>query len=85
MRGNPRRDAIEYGVLFTLTSAMVTGLGLMIYVQKTRGLEKLDLNAPLDFKGAWQELKGMRDRVIFSDQGNFSRNEGQKMEEGKRK
>jgi hypothetical protein len=81
MRGNPRRDAIEYGVLLTLGGAMVTGLGLMIYVRKTTGLEKLDLNAPLDFKGAWKELKGMRERIITVDKGNNSRSGAQQMEE----
>lgn len=85
MRGNPRRDAIEYGVLFTLASAMVTGLGLMIYVRKTQGLEKLDLNAPLDFNGAWKELKMMRERGISGDKVNLSRNEAQKIDEEKKK
>lgn len=48
----------------TLTTAMATGLGVMLYVKKTQGLEKLDLNAPLNLKGALNELKKIRERVM---------------------
>lgn len=60
-RVNPRRDAIEYGVLMTLTTTMVAGLGMLLYVNRTHpgGLPKLDLDAPVDFKGAFRELQKM--------------------------
>ena len=67
MRGNPRRDAIEYGILMTLTTTMVAGLGLMIYAsrQSPEGLPKLDLDAPVDFKSAFREVQQIA-------KGNFS-------------
>jgi len=61
---NPRRDAIEYGVLVTLTTMMVGAYGVMIYLGATpdengkpRKLEKVDLNAPVDIQGALRELR----------------------------
>lgn len=61
---NPRRDAIEYGVLVTLTTMMVGAYGVMIYLGATpdengkpRKLEKVDLNAPVDIRGALRELR----------------------------
>ena len=70
-RGNPRRDAIEYGVLLTLTSTMVAGLGLMLYTIKTQpeGLPKLDLDAPVDFKNAFRSLQQLArgDMSVFNN------------------
>lgn len=61
-RGNPRRDAIEYGLLLTLTTTMTAGLGLLLYVAKTLPEEgqqhpRLNLDAPMDFKGAFRTLQ----------------------------
>ena len=64
-RGNPRRDALEYGILMFCTTGMTVGLGLMLYGRNTpQGLGKLDLNAPFDLKGALKELSQMRDRAV---------------------
>jgi hypothetical protein len=56
-RGNPRRAALEHGILMALTSSMVVGLGIMIYAKKSNGgLPRLDLDAPVDFKSAFGEI-----------------------------
>lgn len=64
---NPRRDAIEYGVLLTLSTVMAGAMGLMIYLRKTpmedgtpRKLETIDLDAPVDFARIWKELKHIK-------------------------
>lgn len=61
---NPRRDAIEYGVLVTLTTMMAGAYGVIIYLGMTpdengkpRKMEKVDLNAPVDIRGALRELR----------------------------
>eukprot|EP00555_Chaetoceros_dichaeta_P010553 CAMPEP_0198256982 /NCGR_PEP_ID=MMETSP1447-20131203/6764_1 /TAXON_ID=420782 /ORGANISM="Chaetoceros dichaeta, Strain CCMP1751" /LENGTH=96 /DNA_ID=CAMNT_0043943759 /DNA_START=131 /DNA_END=421 /DNA_ORIENTATION=- len=64
---NPRRDAVEYGILLTLSTAMAGAMGLMLYLKKTpaqdgtsRRLQKIDLDAPVDFAGTWKELKKIK-------------------------
>jgi hypothetical protein len=65
VRGNPRRDALEYGMLMVCTTGLTAGLGLMLYMRNSsQGLEKVDLNAPFDMKGAFQELKRLREEAI---------------------
>ena len=60
-----RREALEYGMLMICTSGLTAGLGLMLYMRNTpEGLEKVDLDAPFDFKGALNELSNLRDRVL---------------------
>jgi len=44
---NPRRDAIEYGVLLTLGTTAVVANGFLIYFRRYGGLEKIDLTAPV--------------------------------------
>jgi len=69
-RGSPRRDALEYGMLLFCTTGLSAGLGLMLYMRNSPGgLEKLDLDSTVDFKGAWRELKQLRDRAIGGDGG----------------
>jgi hypothetical protein len=43
---NPRRDALEYGMLLFLGTTAVIANGVLIYFKKTGELEKLDLKAP---------------------------------------
>lgn len=65
VRGNPRRDALEYGMLMFCATGLTAGLGLMLYMRNTpQGLETIDLNAPFDVRGALQELKQLRDQAI---------------------
>ncbi len=54
---------------------MVTGLGVMIYLQRTQpdGLPMLDLDAPVDFKSAFRELKQFA-RGDFSSLKNLTTN-----------
>mmetsp|Transcript_23768 Transcript_23768/g.22805 ORF Transcript_23768/g.22805 Transcript_23768/m.22805 type:complete len:95 (+) Transcript_23768:164-448(+) len=64
MRGrNPRRNALEYGVLISLATGMTCAYGVMIYVfstpgqdGKARDLRKVDLNAPVSLGEMWREL-----------------------------
>ncbi len=58
-RGNPRREAMEFGVLLGLSTTMIVGLGVMIYVSKQSptGVPKLDLDAPVDFRKAFAEVQ----------------------------
>ncbi len=58
-RGNPRREAIEFGVLLGISTTMVVSLGAMIFVsrQSPDGLPKIDLDAPVDFKKAFAEVR----------------------------
>lgn len=70
MRGSPRRDALEYGMLMVCTTGLTAGLGLMLYMRNTpEGLDKVDLNAPFDLKGSLQELTKLRDRVLGGENG----------------
>mmetsp|Transcript_27368 Transcript_27368/g.33848 ORF Transcript_27368/g.33848 Transcript_27368/m.33848 type:complete len:92 (+) Transcript_27368:170-445(+) len=57
-RGNPRRDAVEYGILMTLTTSMCGAVGLMLYMANAQpgGMSSVDLDAKLDFKTAWREI-----------------------------
>lgn len=77
---NPRREAIEYGILVTLTTAMAGAYGVILYLGMTpdengkpRKLDKVDLTAPLDIKGAWEEFN---DVVLGSGKGGGSRRDG---------
>ena len=60
-RGNPRRDALEYGVLLTVATSLSIGFGLLIYMKYNEdgenGRQRLNLNAPVDFQQAWRELQ----------------------------
>ena len=70
MRGSPRRDALEYGMLMVCTTGLTAGLGLMLYMRNTpEGLDKVDLNAPFDLKGSFNELTKLRDRVLGGGNG----------------
>lgn len=51
------------------TSGLTAGLGLMLYMRNTpEGLEKIDLNAPFDLRGAFNELSNLRDRMLGGTQ-----------------
>jgi hypothetical protein len=62
-RGNPRRDAIEYGILLTVATSLSVGFGLLVYMKYNEDGEngpprqRLDMNAPLDLQQAWRELQ----------------------------
>lgn len=57
---NPRRDAIEYGILLTLATTAVVANGILIYFKRQGSLEKLDLTAPVlqqgDVRRPWTKL-----------------------------
>ena len=62
--GNPRRDAIEYGVLITLTASMATAYAILIAYsnQRTpdgqrRKLPRVELDKPVDLGEMWTEIK----------------------------
>ena len=61
MPKNPRRDIIEYGVLLTLTTGVTAAAGLIAFMNFTDfesfQKQRVDLSAPVDFKGAWRELQ----------------------------
>mmetsp|Transcript_7845 Transcript_7845/g.14789 ORF Transcript_7845/g.14789 Transcript_7845/m.14789 type:complete len:90 (-) Transcript_7845:2261-2530(-) len=68
MRGNPRRDAFEYGVLLFYATSLTAGIGLMLYMKNTsKGLGDIDLNAPVDFQGAWNELLHLKRNTLVKD------------------
>ena len=61
---NPRRDAIEYGILVTLTTAMAGAYGVILYLGMTpdengnpRKKMKVDLNEPVDIGAALRALR----------------------------
>jgi hypothetical protein len=69
--GNPRRDALEYGVLIALTSSMAVAYGLLIaYTQQRepdgqrRRLPRVDLDASVDLREAWDELRNFGGGVV---------------------
>jgi len=69
--GNPRRDALEYGVLITLGSSMAVAYGLLIaYTQQRepdgqrRRLPRVDLDASVDLREAWNELRDFGGGVV---------------------
>lgn len=65
VRGSPRRDALEYGMLMVCTTGLTAGLGLMLYLRNSpQGLGQIDLNAPFDPKAALRELSDFRDQLI---------------------
>jgi hypothetical protein len=58
--GNPRRDALEYGVLITVATSMTVMFGIFAYIRCTEdpsNRQRLDLNAPVNFGEAWRELQ----------------------------
>ncbi|KAL3757143.1 hypothetical protein ACHAWU_002982 [Discostella pseudostelligera] len=62
--GNPRRDAIEYGVLLTLTASMAAAYAVLIAYsnQRTpdgqrRKLPRVELDKPVDLGAMWAEMK----------------------------
>jgi len=69
--GNPRRDALEYGVLIALGSSMAVAYGLLIaYTQQRepdgqrRRLPRVDLDASVDLREAWNELRDFGGGVV---------------------
>jgi len=62
-RGNPRRDALEYGILLTVATSLSVGFGLLIFMKYNEDGEnapprqRLNLNAPVDLQQAWRELQ----------------------------
>jgi hypothetical protein len=69
--GNPRRDAIEYGVLITLTASMATAYAILIAYsnQRTpdgqrRKLPRVELDKPVDLGEMWMEMKNFGRGVI---------------------
>lgn len=65
MRGSPRRDAFEYGVLLFCATSLTAGIGLMLYMKNTtKGLGEVDLNAPVDLRGAWNELLTLKRNAL---------------------
>lgn len=62
-RGNPRRDALEYGVLLTVATSLSVAFGLLVYMKYNEDGEnapprqRLNLNAPVDLQQAWRELQ----------------------------
>ncbi|KAL3817277.1 hypothetical protein ACHAXA_003198 [Cyclostephanos tholiformis] len=81
--GNPRRDAFEYGVLIGLTSSMAVAYGLLIaYTQQRdpdgqrRKLPRVDLDASVDLREAWDELKDFGGGIIFRGWGGGQQQHG---------
>ena len=72
-RVNPRRDALEYGILMTLGTAMVGAMGLMLFAEKPKD-RKLDLDKPLDFQQLWKEVQSIRYRESGSNKSNIKDN-----------
>ena len=62
----------------TLTTTMVAGLGMLLYVNRTHpeGLPEFDLDAPVDFKGAFREVQKMAkgDFSLLNNPTNGRRN-----------
>lgn len=62
-RGNPRRDALEYGILLAVATSLSVGFGLLVYMKYNEDgvnsppRQRLDMNAPLDLQQAWRELQ----------------------------
>jgi len=61
---NPRRDAIEYGILVTLTTVMAGAYGVILYLGMTpdengnpRKKMKVDLNEPVDIGATLRALR----------------------------
>mmetsp|Transcript_23281 Transcript_23281/g.38376 ORF Transcript_23281/g.38376 Transcript_23281/m.38376 type:complete len:106 (-) Transcript_23281:406-723(-) len=62
--GNPRRDALEYGVLMTITTSMAAAYAfLLAYSSKTgadgkrQKLPKVNLDESVDLAKAWEDVK----------------------------
>ena len=65
-RSNPRREALEYGVLITVTTAMVGAMGLMIAAGKPKD-RRVDLNEPIRFDQLWREVQSLQFRSFVGD------------------
>ena len=68
-RGNPRRDALEYGILISLTTVMVGAMGLMILAEKPKD-RKVDLNKPVNFDQLWKEVQTLQSRSFKGEKGS---------------
>ena len=73
--GNPRRDAIEYGVLVTLTASMAAAYAVLIAYsnQRTpdgqrRKLPRVELDKPVDLGEMWAEIKDFGRGLLPRDQ-----------------
>ena len=58
--GNPRRDALEYGILITCATSMTVAFGIFAYIRCTEdrnNRQKVDLRAPVNFGQSWRELQ----------------------------
>eukprot|EP00540_Astrosyne_radiata_P009030 CAMPEP_0116826146 /NCGR_PEP_ID=MMETSP0418-20121206/2366_1 /TAXON_ID=1158023 /ORGANISM="Astrosyne radiata, Strain 13vi08-1A" /LENGTH=76 /DNA_ID=CAMNT_0004454747 /DNA_START=23 /DNA_END=253 /DNA_ORIENTATION=+ len=58
---NPRRDALEYGILLATTASVAVAYGVLAYVRfnnvdPERKL-RVDLTKPVDFREAARELR----------------------------
>ena len=89
MGGNPRRDAFEYGVFITLTSAMAASYAFLIAYsgQRTpegerRGLPRVDLDAKVDVAEMWDELKSVSRSMIWPSSSSSSGRSSTKNDDG---
>ncbi len=87
--GNPRRDAIEYGVLITLTASMATAYAILIAYsnQRTpdgqrRKLPRVELDKPVDLGEMWTEMKDFG-RGIISRGDQHHQNQQQQPQPGR--
>ena len=63
--GNPRRDAVEYGVLITITTSMAAAYAFLLAYSNQTGadgkrqkLAKVNLDEAVDLSKAWEDMKG---------------------------
>jgi hypothetical protein len=87
--GNPRRDALEYGVLIALTSSMALAYGLLIaYTQQRepdgqrRRLPRVDLDASVDLREAWNELRNFGGGVVRGGGGREEQQQQRRQDDG---
>ena len=62
--GNPRRDALEYGVLMTITTSMAAAYAFLLAYSSQTGadgkrqkLPKVNLDESVDLAKAWEDVK----------------------------
>ncbi|KAL7436850.1 hypothetical protein ACHAXM_006684 [Skeletonema potamos] len=62
--GNPRRDALEYGVLMTITTSMAAAYAFLLAYSsqstsdgKRQKLPKVNLDDAVDMAQAWEDVK----------------------------
>mmetsp|Transcript_30472 Transcript_30472/g.47709 ORF Transcript_30472/g.47709 Transcript_30472/m.47709 type:complete len:106 (-) Transcript_30472:1023-1340(-) len=62
--GNPRRDAVEYGVLITITTSMAASYAFLLAYSSQTGadgkrqkLPKVNLDESVDLGQAWEDMK----------------------------